>query len=88
MFDPHLPTGWENVSIDALPIGTNSISFSRTRTGKGIEYRVGAREGGWNFVLKGVEVPGATYYLNGKAVPFAASGIRMSGRKNLLLVTR
>ena len=88
VFAPHLPTGWENVSIDALPVGTNTISFSRTKTRKGIEYRVLARKGGWNFVLKEIEMPAARYYLNGKPVSFSASGIRMSGRRNLLLVTR
>jgi glycogen debranching enzyme len=85
VFDPHLPTGWENVSIDALPVGTNDISFSRTKTSDGIEYRVRATEGGWNFVLKGAEIPGAKYYLNGRAVPFPASGLRMSGTHNLVL---
>jgi hypothetical protein len=88
VFDPHLPTGWENVSIDALPVGTNTIAFSRAKTASGIEYRVGATEAGWTFILKAPEVAGASYYLNGRAVPFSASGIRMSGRKNLLLVTR
>ena len=86
VFEPHLPTGWENVSIDDLPVGTNRISFSRARSGKGIEYRIGATESGWNFVLKTTETPGATYYLNGRPVSFSTSGIRMSGRKNLLLV--
>jgi glycogen debranching enzyme len=88
VFDPHLPTGWENVSIDALPVGTNTISFSRTKNESGIEYRVRATKPGWNFILKGTEIPGAKYYLNGKAVSYSASGIRMSGRDNLLLITR
>jgi hypothetical protein len=86
VFDPHLPTGWENVSIDALPVGANTISFSRTKTGRGIEYDVEAKQGGWNFVLRGTEIPGAAYYLNGRPVSFTASGIRMTGRKNHLLV--
>jgi glycogen debranching enzyme len=86
VFDPHLPTGWENVSIENLPVGTNAISFSRTKTGRGIEYDVGAKEGGWNFVLRGTAVRGARYYLNGRPVSFTSSGIRMSGKKNRLLV--
>jgi glycogen debranching enzyme len=86
VFDPHLPTGWEDISIDDLPIGTNMVSFSRARTGRGIEYGFEARENGWSFVLKGKELPGARYYLNGKPVSFTSSGIRMSGRKNHVLV--
>lgn len=86
VFDPHLPTGWDNVSIENLRVGANTISFSRAKTSKGIEYTVDAKEGGWNFVLRGTEMPGARYYLNGRQVSFTSSGIRMSGRKNHLLV--
>ncbi len=86
VFDPHLPTGWENVSIANLPIGTNTISFSRAKTAKGIEYEIDAKEGGWDFVLRDTEVPGAKWYLNGRPISFTGSGIRMSGRKNHLLV--
>ena len=86
--EPHLPTGWEDMSIENLPVGTNTISFSRRKSGRGIEYDVEARESGWTFVLRGTELPGIKYYLNGRPVAFTASGIRMSGRKNhLLLVT-
>lgn len=86
VFDPHLPTGWENIGIEDLPIGTNIISFSRTRTERGIEFGLEAKESGWNFILKGSALPGARYYVNGDAVSFTASGIRMNRRKNHVLV--
>jgi glycogen debranching enzyme len=86
VLDPHLPSGWENMSIEDLPVGTNRISFSRAKTGKGIEYAVEARESGWRFVLKGPAVAGAKYYLNDKPVAADSSGIRMTGTKNHLLV--
>jgi glycogen debranching enzyme len=86
VFDPHVPTGWEDMSIEDLPVGTNTISFSRAKTGRGIEYSVEAKESGWTFVLKGKALPGAKYYLNGRPVAFTSSGIRMSGRKNQVLV--
>ncbi len=86
VFDPHLPTGWEDMSIEDLPVGTNLISFSRAKTGKGIEYAVEAREGGWRFVLKGAALAGAKYYLNGRPVAPDSSGIRMSGTKNRVTV--
>jgi glycogen debranching enzyme len=88
VLDPHLPTGWEDMSIEDLPIGGNLISFSRARTARGIEYGFESKDNGWHFVLKGKELPGAKYYLNGKPVAFISSGIRMSGRKNHLLVAR
>jgi glycogen debranching enzyme len=88
VFDPHMPTGWEDIAIEDLPVGTTMVSFSRARTAKGIEYGVEAREDGWNFILKGTGVPGARYYLNGRRVPVDSSGIRMSGRKNHVLVVQ
>jgi glycogen debranching enzyme len=87
VLDPHLPTGWEDMSIEDLPVGANLISFSRAQTGKGIEYAVEAKESGWRFVLKGKALAdGAKYYLNGRPVVPDSSGIRMSGRKNRVLV--
>ncbi len=86
VFEPHLPTGWEDIRIEDLPVGTNLVSFSRARTGRGIEYDFEARQSGWSFVLRGKDVPGARYFLNGSPVSATASGIQMSGRKNHLLV--
>jgi len=86
VFDPHVPTGWEDMSIENLAIGTNIVAFSRAKTGRGIEYAIEAKESGWTFVFKGKELPGAKYYVNGRPVSFTGSGIRMSGRRNLLVV--
>jgi glycogen debranching enzyme len=88
VFDPHLPTGWENMSIEDLPVGTNLLSFSRAKTDRGVEYGFEAKENGWRFVLRGAPLPGAKYYLNGRPVSFTSSGIRMSGRKNHVLVVQ
>jgi glycogen debranching enzyme len=86
VFDPHLPSGWEDIRIDDLAVGANLISFSRARTGRGIEYEIEAKQGGWNFILAGETHPHATYYLNGSPVSKSATGIQMSGRKNQVLV--
>ena len=86
VFEPHLPSGWEDLGIEDLSVGTNLVSFSRAKTGRGVEYTLDAADGGWSFVLKVKDSPGAKYYLNGRPVSFSSSGIRMSGRKNTLLV--
>jgi hypothetical protein len=86
VFDPHVPAGWEDMSIEDLPVGTNIISFSRAKTERGIEYTLEATKNGWQFVLKGDTVPGARYYVNGRQVSTSSSGIRISGRKNHVLV--
>ncbi len=86
VFEPHLPSGWEDISLEDLPVGSNLISFSRAKTAQGIEYRVEAKHSGWSFVLKGDPLTGAKYYVNGNLVPYTSSGIRMSGLKNNVLV--
>jgi glycogen debranching enzyme len=86
VFDPHLPRGWENISISDLPVGTNVISFSRAKTEKGIEYVVDAKQNGWNFVVKGQTTPGARVLVNGREVAGTSSGIPLKGRKNHVLV--
>jgi hypothetical protein len=86
VFDPHLPAGWEDISIKDLPVGANVISFSRAKTDKGIEYVVEAKQNDWNFVVKGKPSPGAKSYVNGKAVTATSSGVHLKGRKNHVLV--
>jgi glycogen debranching enzyme len=85
VFEPHVPDGWEEMSIEDLPVGTTKVSFSRGKTAKGIEYRFEAKDDGWQFVFKGKPLPRAKYFLNGKPVAFTSAGIRMSGKKNELV---
>lgn len=86
LFEPHLPSGWEDMSIENLPVGTNTISFSRSKTGKGIEFTLTGKEAGWNMILKLKDVPGAKYYLNDKQVSLDSSGIKMNQKSNKLLI--
>jgi hypothetical protein len=82
VFDPQLPKGWENMSIEELPVGSNRISFARTRTTSGIDYDIASTQDGWSFILRGASLAGAKYYVNGKPVGSSRDGIRVTGRKN------
>jgi glycogen debranching enzyme len=86
VFAPQVPTGWEDMRIDDLPVGSNKLSFSRQRTDEGIEYRVAAREDGWTFVLNPETLPGARYNVNGRPASLTSSGIRLTGRANKVVV--
>src|SRR5439155_110741 len=44
VFDPPVPTGWEDMSIENLAIGTNIVAFSRAKTGRGTDYAIEAQE--------------------------------------------
>jgi glycogen debranching enzyme len=87
VLEPHLPAGWEDISIEDLPIGTNLVSFSRTKTRQGVIYDIEAAENGWNFVLKEPASPNNRYFLNGRPTNSSSSGIRMEGKKNRVLIT-
>ncbi|HEX4387811.1 MAG TPA: GH116 family glycosyl hydrolase [Steroidobacteraceae bacterium] len=87
VFEPHLPAGWEDISIENLPVGTNRISFSRRRTGEGVVYDIEAKESGWHFFLRPNASANARYYLNGRPTNPAPSGIDMRGRRNQVLIT-
>jgi glycogen debranching enzyme len=88
VFEPHVPAGWEDMSIEDLPVGSNVISFSRTRTRRGIEYAFGVKEDGWRLVFKGKSAPGSTYYLNGDPVALTSDGIEMTAKQNRVLILR
>jgi glycogen debranching enzyme len=87
VFEPHLPAGWEDISIEDLPVGTNLISFSRTRTAAGVVYDIEAKESGWRFLLRQQASPDTRYFLNGRPISPQPSGIRMQGRRNRVLIT-
>ena len=87
VLEPHLPTGWANMSVEDLPIGTDLVSFSRAKTAKGVIYDIESKENGWTFFLQDPAAPGSRYFLNGRPVPASPSGIRMSGKKNQVLIT-
>jgi len=86
VFEPHLPSGWERIRIDDLPVGDNLVSFSRTRTEAGVVFDIEARDNGWNFALRIEGAPHASYFLNGKPTALSSSGIRMEGTKNRVLI--
>ena len=86
VFDPHVPSGWKRMSIEALPVGTNTVSFAWAETAQGIEYDINAKQDGWSMIVRADTAAGAKYYLNGAPVAPTVSGIRMSGTRNHLLV--
>jgi glycogen debranching enzyme len=86
IFEPHLPSGWESLSIENLPIGSNVVSLFRSKTSKGIEYTLNSKEQGWTMILKLKDTAGVNYYLNGKQIRFDSTGIQMKENKNKLSI--
>jgi glycogen debranching enzyme len=86
VFEPHLPSGWEDISIENLFVGNNIISFTRTKTRRGIEYILTSKEQDWNIILRLKDSDGAKYYLNGMQISLDSSGIKMNGTNNKLLI--
>jgi len=87
-FTPHVPEGWNQLSIDDLPVGTNLVSFAGARTPKGMEYTIESRDSGWTFELQPADSAGAGYYLNGRPIAPSPTGIPMTGKRNQVLIAR
>jgi glycogen debranching enzyme len=88
VFEPQIPQGWNDVSIQNLPVNSNLISFSKTESTKGIDYSLKATESNWKMILKIKDSPGAKYFLNEKEVPFSTTGFQMTQTTNHLLITQ
>lgn len=86
VFEPHLPRGWEDISLKDLPVGDNLVSISRTRTDRGVIYAIDSRNNGWSFTLRERTPPGAAWFLNGQPTAPAATGLNLNGRKNRILI--
>ena len=87
VFEPHLPAGWENISIEELPVGANLISFSRARAENGVIYDIEATENGWSLILREKPSPNTRYFLNDRPIKPSFSEIHMEGKKNRVLIT-
>lgn len=57
VFEPQLPSRWEDNSIEDLPVGTSVLSFSRAKTAQGIRYSFTVAEPGWTLVLRAKDAP-------------------------------
>jgi hypothetical protein len=71
---------------DRRRIHFSDVADARARTARGIEYSFGAKDDGWQLVFKPKFLAHAKYYLNGQPVTPTSRGIRMSGKKNLVVV--
>lgn len=72
------------MSIEALPVGGDTISFSWAEPARGTEYSIESAQDDWTFIVR--PPAGATEYVNGTPVTPTGGEIRMNGRRNQLLV--
>jgi glycogen debranching enzyme len=86
-FDPHLPSGWDDISIADLPVGTNVIAFSRARTSRGVVYEIQSKESAWTFLLRQHGSATAKYFVNGRLTEPPSPTLRLTGAKNRVLIT-
>ena len=65
VFDPHVPTGWEDMSHRGSARRRQPGLILRGLRREGDRISLRAKEDGWRFVFKKGQA-GTTYYLNGK----------------------
>jgi hypothetical protein len=87
-FSPHLPSGWDNIKISELPVGSNTISFAVKKSVKGTEYHLSSENADWNFTLNLQNLRGTKYVLNGKTILADSDEIHLRGRSNTIMALK
>ncbi|KAA6299949.1 MAG: hypothetical protein EZS26_003913, partial [Candidatus Ordinivivax streblomastigis] len=85
VFEPHLPTGWNTISLSELHIGDNLFSINITREADKTVYDISSKEDGWNYTLCPIEKSAQEYKLNGKKILPQPNGIPLSGKHNQII---
>lgn len=66
---PNLPSGWNQIEIEALPIGNNVIDYKVKRLDNGLEIILETSEADWQYNLRPAKLPIRRFVLNGKEQP-------------------
>jgi cellobiose phosphorylase len=85
VFEPHLPTGWDKISLSNLAVGDNAFSIKITREAGRTVYDISSRDDLWNYTLLPIEKSAGEYLLNGKKVTLQPDGILLSGKHNQII---
>ena len=67
-FKPNLPSGWNEIEIEDLPVGESSISYKVKRMESGLEITVDTALEDWDFQFDTVKEPVKKFVLNGKGI--------------------
>ena len=63
---PHLPTGWNEITIKDLPVGDNNITYSVRRTDEGLILSIESKILDWKYIVESTGEPIKRFILNGK----------------------
>ncbi|WP_460963170.1 alpha-L-rhamnosidase-related protein [Spirosoma litoris] len=85
-FSPHLPSGWDSISLTELPVGDNLISFAVQKSGKGLQYTLNSKNADWHYTLKLANLRGKSYVLNGKTLVANSDELPIQGKSATLLI--
>ncbi|KAA6339898.1 hypothetical protein EZS27_012209 [termite gut metagenome] len=66
VFTPHLPTGWNKISLSNLRVGENIFSIQITREENKTVYDITSKEADWNYTLRPADDSEKEYVLTGK----------------------
>jgi glycogen debranching enzyme len=87
-FAPHLPSGWNDIKISELPVGSNAISFAVKQSKQGREYHITSKQPDWKFLLTLDQLRGTTYVLNGITRRADADTIQLHGSVNSITILK
>ena len=68
-FSPQLPTGWDQISISDLEIGSNTINYQVIRTEQGLDIKLDTTCPDWNYSVEPKSIPIHQFVVNGRTLP-------------------
>ncbi|MDR0844671.1 MAG: amylo-alpha-1,6-glucosidase [Tannerella sp.] len=86
LFEPHLPTGWDKISLTNLRVGDNIFSVKITREAGKTVYDITSKDDLWYYTLLPMEKSAKEYKLNGQTGCLLPDGIQLSGKHNQVII--
>ncbi|MDR1381805.1 MAG: hypothetical protein LBJ47_10065, partial [Tannerella sp.] len=86
VFEPHLPSGWKDISLSNLRIGDNTFSLQITTKEYETVYDIASEEDGWNCTLSLPGISGKTCTLNGQKAVLPENHILLTGKQNQVII--
>jgi glycogen debranching enzyme len=87
VFEPHVPSGWEHLSLSDLRVGDNTFSIQITMNENKLVYDIVSEKEGWNYTLSLSGITSKECLLNGQKVILRENHIPLTGKRNQVIVS-
>jgi cellobiose phosphorylase len=86
VFEPHVPSGWDRLSLSNLRVGDNTFSIQIATEEGNTVYDIVSKEEDWNYTLSLSGITGKECLLNGQKIILQENHIPLTGKRNRIIV--